>query len=77
MIGKEQQIKEILIEENETFKLLNLKHQEFDQRLIELNNRNLFTDQDWIEVQELKKEKLRLKDSMQKYIFEYRHQHNV
>ena len=68
----DQKIKEILIKQNETFKTLNLKHQEFDQRLSELNNRSFKSEKDWIEVRNLKKHKLRIKDSMQKYIFEYR-----
>lgn len=65
-------IKDILIKQNESFKLLSRKHEEFDQRLRELNNQRFKTDYEWLEVRNLKKQKLRVKDSMQKYIFEYR-----
>jgi len=68
----DQTIKEILIKKNENFKDLNLKHQEFDKRLKELNKRNIKTEKELVELQDLKKHKLRIKDSMQRYIFEYR-----
>ena len=68
----DQKIKEILTKQNEHFKHLNLEHQQFDLRLKELNNRKFKTERDWIELRNLKKHKLRIKDSMQKYIFEYR-----
>lgn len=68
----DQKIKEILVKQNEHFKHLNLEHQQFEQRLKELNNRKFKTEREWIEVRNLKKHKLRIKDSMQKYIFEYR-----
>ncbi len=68
----EQKIKDILIKQNENFKSLNRKHQEFDRRLKELNNINFKTDKELIEVRNLKKRKLKIKDSMQKYIFDYK-----
>ncbi len=68
----DQKIKEILIEENERFKTLSLRHREFDQRLRELTKRDVLTDTEMIEEKNLKKEKLKIKDSMQQYIFEYR-----
>ena len=68
----DQRIKEILIKQNEHFKSLALKHREFEQRLKELDNRRIKTDRDWLEVRNLKKHKLQIKDSMQRYIFEYR-----
>ena len=68
----DQKIKEILVKQNEHFKHLNLEHQQFDQRLRELNNRSFKTERDWIELRNLKKHKLRIKDTMQEYIFEYR-----
>ena len=68
----DQKIKEILVKQNEHFKHLNSEHQQFERRLNELNSREFKTETDWIEVRNLKKQKLRIKDSMQKYIFEYR-----
>ena len=68
----DQNIREILIEQNEQFKDLASKHREFEQRLEELDNRKIKTDGDWLEVRNIKKHKLQIKDSMQRYIFEYR-----
>jgi uncharacterized protein YdcH (DUF465 family) len=68
----EQKIKEILIGQDENFKNLTMKHQEFDLRLKELSDLSIKTDMDLIEERNLKKEKLKLKDSMQKVIFEYK-----
>ena len=68
----DQTIKEILVKQNEHFKHLNLEHQQFEERLTELSNRKFKTEKDWIELSNLKKHKLRIKDSIQKYIFEYR-----
>jgi uncharacterized protein YdcH (DUF465 family) len=68
----DQNIREILIEQNEQFKSLALKHREFELRLKELDGRKIKTDRDWLEVRNLKKHKLQIKDSMQRYIFEYR-----
>jgi uncharacterized protein YdcH (DUF465 family) len=68
----DQTIKDILIKQNEDFKSLALKHREFELRLKELNNSRLNTDRDWLEVRNIKKHKLQVKDSMQRYIFEYR-----
>jgi uncharacterized protein YdcH (DUF465 family) len=68
----DQRIKEILIQQNETFKNLNLKHQQFDKKLQELLSRNIKTDKEMIEERNLKKQKLKIKDSMQRFIFEYR-----
>jgi uncharacterized protein YdcH (DUF465 family) len=68
----EQKIKEILIKQNQNFKSLNKKHQEFDRRLKELNNINFKTDKELLEVRNLKKHKLKIKDSLQKYILDYK-----
>jgi len=68
----DQKIKEILIRKDESFKNLDIKHREFEHQLEKLNNRSFKTGRELIEVRNLKKQKLKLKDSMQKYIFEYR-----
>lgn len=72
---EDRQIKEILISKNEGFKHLSVKHQECERRLNTLNSGNIRTDKEWLEVHDLKKQKLKLKDSMQKYILEYRKHH--
>ena len=71
---EDRQIKEILMRDNVTFKNLNLKHQELDQKLQEISTGNIRTENARIEENNLKKQKLILKDSMQQYISEYRKQ---
>lgn len=71
---EDQRIKEILIEKNKYFKEIFLKHQEFEQKLSELGQKDVRTEQDSNEEKILKKQKLKLKDEMQKYIIEYREQ---
>lgn len=68
----DQKIREILVRQNEKFKSLDIKHREFEHQLNELNNRSYKTDKELIEERNLKKQKLKLKDSMQRYIFEFR-----
>jgi len=68
----EQNIKELLLMEDSDFKMLNIKHQEYDQRLKELNEMDFKTEDLLIEERNLKKEKLRIKDSMERYIFDYK-----
>ncbi len=71
---QDHQIKKILIRDNVDFKKLNLKHQECEQKLKELHSGSIRTEKEWMEAQNLKKKKLKLKDLMQKYILEYRKQ---
>jgi uncharacterized protein YdcH (DUF465 family) len=73
---QEGQIKEILTRDNIDFKELTLKHRECERKLQEISARtkNIRTDKEWMEEHNLKKQKLRLKDSMQKYILEYKKQ---
>jgi uncharacterized protein YdcH (DUF465 family) len=73
---EDQRIKEILIEKNKEFKELFLRHQEFEQKLKTYIKKSFKTDRDLIEEKKLKKKKLRVKDAMQKYIFEYRNRLN-
>jgi uncharacterized protein YdcH (DUF465 family) len=42
--------------------------------LKELHSGSIRTEKEWMEAQNLKKKKLKLKDLMQKYILEYRKQ---
>jgi uncharacterized protein len=68
----DQRIKEILMQQSESFKDLTAKHKQFDQKLEILRSQNIKTDQEMIEERNLKKQKLKIKDSMQRHIFEYR-----
>ena len=72
MYMDDKRITEILMQEDETFKHLSMQHQQFDQKLERLTNQNFMTEEEKIEERNLKKQKLKIKDSMQRYIFEYR-----
>jgi uncharacterized protein YdcH (DUF465 family) len=65
-------IKEILLQQNKTFKELSVEHQKCDRQLNEISLRNMKTDSEMIREKNLKKQKLKIKDSMQRFIFEYR-----
>ena len=71
---EDQKIKEILIEKNDEFRQIYLEHKEFEDKLFEHNNKNVRTEKDLIEEQNIKKKKLKLKDKMQKHIVEFRKQ---
>jgi uncharacterized protein YdcH (DUF465 family) len=68
----DQRIKEILIQQNESFKNLDIRHRQCEQQLKELTSQSFKTDREFLEERNLKKQKLKIKDSMQRYIFEYR-----
>lgn len=72
MYMDDMRIKEILLQHNKTFRTLNLEHQKCDQQLKELTHQNMKTDTELIRERNLKKQKLKIKDSMQRFIFEYR-----
>lgn len=65
---QEQKVKEILIERDSEFKVLFVKHQELEQRLQALLEKKEKPEDERIAEKNLKKEKLRLKDAMQKRI---------
>ena len=69
---EDQKIKEILIEKNNEFKKLYLKHQEFEEKLQSFQQKKAKNEADIVEEQNLKKHKLQLKDAMQKMIFEFK-----
>lgn len=69
---EDRKIKEILIEKNGAFKKLFLEHQELEEKL-QLHMQNKFkNDEERIEEKNIKKKKLKLKDAMQKHIYEYK-----
>jgi uncharacterized protein YdcH (DUF465 family) len=65
---EEQKIKEILIERDSEFKMLFVKHQELEDKLQALQRRKAKTEEERLAEKTIKKEKLRLKDAMQKRI---------
>lgn len=71
---EDKQIKEILSRENAEFERLDKRHRECEQKLVAITAGNIKTDREWLEEHNLKKEKLKLKDSMQRFISAYRKQ---
>jgi uncharacterized protein YdcH (DUF465 family) len=69
---EDQRIKEILIEKNRDFKELYLEHQGYEQKLRDLREKNHKSQVEQVEERNLKKQKLKLKDAMQKLIHEYK-----
>ena len=69
---EDQKIKEILIEKNSTFKKLFLRHQELEEKLQYFLKKKFKSEEELVEVQNIKKEKLKLKDVMQKQICEFK-----
>ncbi|HOW44714.1 MAG TPA: YdcH family protein [Candidatus Aminicenantes bacterium] len=71
---QEQRIKEILIERDSEFKMLFVKHQELEEQLQRSLLKRQKSDEERVAEKNLKKEKLRLKDAMQKRIDAFRRQ---
>ncbi|MBN2345105.1 MAG: YdcH family protein [Candidatus Aminicenantes bacterium] len=71
---EEQRIKEILIERDSEFKMLFVKHQELEEKLRRLQQRKPKSEEERMAEKNIKKEKLRLKDAMQKRICAFRKQ---
>jgi uncharacterized protein YdcH (DUF465 family) len=71
---QEQKIKEILIERDSEFKVLFVKHQELEEQLQGLLQKKAKSEDERIAEKNLKKEKLQLKDAMQKRIEAFKKQ---
>jgi uncharacterized protein YdcH (DUF465 family) len=71
---QEQKIKETLIEKDSEFKLLVVKHQELEEQLQQFLENKHKSEDERIAEKNIKKEKLRLKDAMQKRIDAFRKQ---
>lgn len=71
---QEQKIKETLIEKDSEFKMLVVKHQELEERLQQFLQKKQKSEDERIAEKIIKKEKLRLKDAMQKRIDAFRKQ---
>ena len=59
------ELRELLLQSDQEFRDLTVKHHELDDRLHELSNRVFLTDTEQIEEVQLKKRKLLLKDRME------------
>ena len=69
---EDYKIKEILIEKNGAFKKLFLEHQELEEKLQFHMQKKFKNDEERIEEKNIKKKKLKLKDAMQKHIYEFK-----
>lgn len=59
------ELRELLLQSDQEFRDLTLKHHELDDRLHELSSRHYLTDTEQFEEVQLKKQKLQLKDRME------------
>ncbi len=64
MPDRQEQIRDLLVQENEEYRRLLTEHQGYEARLDDLNGKVFLSDQEKSETVRLKKEKLRLKDRM-------------
>jgi uncharacterized protein YdcH (DUF465 family) len=70
---EDQKVKEILIEQDGAFKKLFLRHQELEEKLQSFLKKKFKSEEEAVEARNIKKEKLKLKDAMQKQIYSYKH----
>ena len=68
----EDQIKEVLLCQDQSFRRLYEQHQEIEQSLSKKNKKNVLTSREEMAEKELKKRKLRLKDELYRRIIEYK-----
>jgi len=66
-------LRERLIKENKQFRRLYNKHRDYEQRLEELNRRLYLNEKERTKEKNIKKQKLILKDKMEKIFKEYQH----
>ncbi|HXE79797.1 MAG TPA: YdcH family protein [Vicinamibacterales bacterium] len=66
------QLRELLMQSDQEFRELALKHHELDDRLHELSSRTYLTESEQIEEIQLKKRKLQLKDRMEHILQRHR-----
>lgn len=67
-MSNSEALKEELVQTDEEYRRLYLEHQEYERRLVELQQKSLLSQQDEIEEKEIKRHKLRLKDRMQEIL---------
>jgi len=60
-----QDLKNLLLESDDEFRELAARHQDLEQRLNELSNRNYLSEPEKLEEVTLKKRKLQIKDRME------------
>ncbi len=73
--SKIEQVKEILLKENPSFRELAQQHQNYEQRLSELAELTFPNDEEILEENSLKRKKLAIKDQMYSLMSEYESSH--
>ena len=71
-MGKEEELIEKLMKENEEFSKIKHAHSQLGKQLDELEKKPFLTPQDEMEIKIIKKKKLALKDQMEKILMQYR-----
>ncbi len=70
-----EEVKEILLKENQNFRELAQQHQNFEKRLSELAELNYPSEEEVLEETALKRKKLAVKDEMYTMMNEYESSH--
>lgn len=73
--SKIEEVKEILLRENQNFKELAQQHQSYEKRLSELSELTYPNDDEILEETALKRKKLAIKDEMYTMMSEYTNSH--
>ena len=68
-----QEVKNLLLQENDSFRELAEQHSQLDRRLHELTDKHYLSDTEQFEEVTLKKRKLALKDRMEEMAREFAH----
>jgi len=68
----ENELKELMLKENEEFKRVYEQHQQYDKELEKFREKAFLTEEEKFEEKELKKKKLMLKDKMYWMMEEFR-----
>jgi uncharacterized protein YdcH (DUF465 family) len=70
-----QEVKNLLLQSDDTYRQLATKHHELDNRLHELSEKHYLTSSEQFEEVTIKKRKLALKDQMEEMARHYRSTH--
>lgn len=69
------EIREILYSKNTEFRRISDKHKSFEEELENIQTKKYLTDEEQLKAKSIKKEKLRLKDKMERMISTYDKEH--
>jgi uncharacterized protein YdcH (DUF465 family) len=70
-VAEAQDVKNLLLKENDTYRQLSERHHQLDDRLHELTDKHYLSSNEQVEEVTLKKRKLALKDQMEQIAREY------